>query len=203
MRFSWSRIRAFIKAPATLLYSALIALGALVSILGWCQARVRVNLDVRHYSHGPVSEPAVAHLREWMRSDLGRAYDHVDIVWYNRGDVPETNFSILAAVSRNGEILTCEFVESRLRPTIQIRRAQTQCEVTVDRVAAGATDSIRIRYRSPLVNWLYLCEFAGTRGGMCDAPRPSADSVYRVSVSAEGNGPPIKVRTRHFTLQLP
>lgn len=179
-----------------------VAVG-LVTLLTWWQGRVRVSIDVRHYAHGPTSEATVSALRDWVRSDPGRAYDVADVVWHNAGDVPVTSVTILATVPRNAEILTCDLAERSLRPLIRVERLANQCAISLDRIAAGSTDSVRIRYRAPVVNWLYLCDLNGWKGDLCTTARPSADSSYPLVVTAQGNGPPIKTRITDIAREWP
>jgi hypothetical protein len=174
-----------------------------VTLLTWWQGRVRVTVDVRHYAHGPTSEATIGDLREWVRSHPGRAYDVVDVVWHNKGEVPVSDVTVLAAVPLNAEILTCDLAEPSLRPRIHVERLVNQCAISLDRIAAGSRDSVRIRYRSPVVNWLYQCDLSGWKGDICTIARPSADSGYPLVVTAQSNGPPIPVRTKHTTREWP
>jgi hypothetical protein len=193
----------FLKRPWAAFAAFLVVAVSALGVLQWWQSRIRVSVEVRHYVHGPLSEKTVSELRGWVVSHPGRAYDVADVVWRNVGSVPANDFTILVTVRQDAEILTCELAEPSLRPLIRLERRANQCAVSLDRVAAGSTDSVRLRYRSPVVNWLYECDLHGWKGDMCAAARPSADSSYQPVVTAQDNGPPIRVRMKVIYREWP
>lgn len=192
-----------IRRPYKIVAAIMALAVGLVTLLSWWQGRARVSVDVRHYAHGPISEASLSELREWIKGNPGRAYDVLDIVWRNRGEVPVSDVSVMVVVPQDAEILTCDLPEPSLRPRLRIERLSNQCAIGVDRIAAGSRDSVRVRYRSPAVNWLYLCDLHGWKGDICSAARPSADSAYPVSVIAQGSGPPIRVRIKKVFREQP
>lgn len=201
---AWAR-RAwfFLRQHAKSVASILTTLSAAIVIVAWCQNQGRVSISVRHYAPITISEGTIATVEQWVRENPGRAYEVVDVIWRNGRSVPEEHVSILTRIHDNGEILTCQLAVPTLRPQLTLRRNPNECEVILDRIAAGSTDSVRVRYRSPLISWIYLCELAGMRGDLCARPRPSGDSVFPILVSAEGSGPPIRVRKTEFILGVP
>lgn len=203
MKVSNTRLWLFVRKHAAAVATGITTIAAIVAMLAWWQGRVRVTIVVRHYAPVKIAEAAIPGVRQWMADNPSRAYETLDVVWRNAGALPETDVSILVRIDRDGEILTCDLAEPSLRPQLRIRREANECEVTLDRIAAGALDSVRVRYRSSLVNWLYRCEFSRMRGDICTAPRPSADSVSPVAVSAEGNGPRIEVAENRLIIGRP
>ena len=193
----------FVRKHAAGVVTSITTIAAIVGILAWWQARVRVTLAVRHYAPVRISEGAISAVRLWVADNPSRAYETLDVVWRNTGALPETAVSMLIRIDRDGEILTCDLAEPSLRPQLRLRRDANECEVTLDRIAPGALDSIRVRYRSPLLNWFYRCEFSQMRGDICAAPRPSADLAFPVAVSAEGNGPRIEVTDNRLIIGKP